>query len=475
MTKPASAPESRIPSRVSGVDIRKLPIGPEEAFVWSRADGYTGPGEISLSTGLDETSVTEALAKLRRLGAIRYEGDDETPLAPSAAAATVAKGATPQVTRSSLEPAQEKRVSDMLRAVEHQDCYQLLGVQRNASKAIIKEAYFELIGNFHPDRYFGQELGENKAKLERVFAKLTQAHDTLTRHKLRAEYDAKLPPEAPSETARPTDTEAPGGADGNTLKSPVQTATNEPAQNPSQIKGSNGGAPSATPPRAGASAIGTSQPLDAETRRRVLARRLANPSDAAQSARGVASSGKLPAVNMRGLGPPPAIQRYLTSAAEAEAEGNLVGMANSLRLAIAVQPDDASLGERLKAVEARADVEFADGHLAQAKSQEANHDYASAARLYARAARGKRSSSLFKQAAECCLKGDEDLRQAGEHAKQAVNLDPENADLRLMLGKIYAQAGMRASALSELDKASQLSPGDDTIKGWLKRVKSGDL
>src|SRR5690606_18900213 len=43
-----------------------------------------------------------------------------------------------------------------------------------------------------PDRYFGKSLGSFKSKLDRVFARMTEAHEVLTRKATRAEYDAYL-------------------------------------------------------------------------------------------------------------------------------------------------------------------------------------------------------------------------------------------------------------------------------------------
>jgi hypothetical protein len=34
---------------------------------------------------------------------------------------------------------------------------------------------------------------------------------------------------------------------------------------------------------------------------------------------------------------------------------------------------------------------------------------------------------------------------------------------------------MRESALKELERAAELSPGDDTIKDWIKRVRRGEV
>jgi curved DNA-binding protein CbpA len=70
--------------------------------------------------------------------------------------------------------------------------YAILGVNRAADRKAIKDAYFRLAGVVHPDRYFGKRLGTLKPKMELVFARVTQAYDTLSKSKARAEYDARL-------------------------------------------------------------------------------------------------------------------------------------------------------------------------------------------------------------------------------------------------------------------------------------------
>jgi DNA helicase HerA-like ATPase len=45
----------------------------------------------------------------------------------------------------------------------------------------------------------------------------------------------------------------------------------------------------------------------------------------------------------------------------------------------------------------------------------------------------------------------------------------------LTLGRAYLLAGMRQSALGELERAQQLAPGDDKIKDWIRRIKRQEV
>jgi hypothetical protein len=79
-----------------------------------------------------------------------------------------------------LDLDRKKRILDLYYRLDELDHYALLGVPPDAEKDAIKTAYFRLVSVLHPDRYYGKDLGSFRAKLGRVFARLTEAHDLLT-------------------------------------------------------------------------------------------------------------------------------------------------------------------------------------------------------------------------------------------------------------------------------------------------------
>jgi curved DNA-binding protein CbpA len=63
-----------------------------------------------------------------------------------------------------------------------------LGIPWNASAAEAKAAYLEKVKVFHPDRYAGKRLGSYRARLEKVFRRVTEARDVLADEPKRAAY-----------------------------------------------------------------------------------------------------------------------------------------------------------------------------------------------------------------------------------------------------------------------------------------------
>jgi curved DNA-binding protein CbpA len=72
--------------------------------------------------------------------------------------------------------------------------WQVLGLPWNATADAAREAYREKVKVFHPDRYPGKRLGSYRARLERVFRRLTEARDELADETRRAAYAVRTAP-----------------------------------------------------------------------------------------------------------------------------------------------------------------------------------------------------------------------------------------------------------------------------------------
>ncbi|HVP59638.1 MAG TPA: DnaJ domain-containing protein [Myxococcaceae bacterium] len=65
-------------------------------------------------------------------------------------------------------------------ALLDRDHWTVLGIKPGANAEAVKLAYFEASRVFHPDRYYGKNLGSYRARLDRIFHRLSEAHEALT-------------------------------------------------------------------------------------------------------------------------------------------------------------------------------------------------------------------------------------------------------------------------------------------------------
>jgi actin-like ATPase involved in cell morphogenesis/Tfp pilus assembly protein PilZ len=74
-----------------------------------------------------------------------------------------------------LEAWEKRRIVAVVRTLKTGNFFELLGVPTTASKRELKRAYYDLSKEFHPDRYYGKQLGPFGPLLERIFDTATHA------------------------------------------------------------------------------------------------------------------------------------------------------------------------------------------------------------------------------------------------------------------------------------------------------------
>ncbi len=67
--------------------------------------------------------------------------------------------------------------------------YELIGVRADADGGAIRRAYLEKSKRFHPDAWYGKNLGDYAALLSRWFQRLSAAYQVLSDEESRREYD----------------------------------------------------------------------------------------------------------------------------------------------------------------------------------------------------------------------------------------------------------------------------------------------
>jgi len=504
------------PRLVDGLDVRSLPLSPEDAFVLSRVDGHAVPGDIAASTGLPEERVVECLQRLRALGAIRNGAN--AAVASMQAPAAEAAASTPRTNSSvrlrpssgdgnadapratlsaedlallkepgDLDEDRRRLILEYFNALERHTHYSILGVGEDATKAEIKAAYYDLVGSFHPDRYFGKELGSFKSRLEKVFGALTKAYDVLTRRRSREEYDrylaarrttAGLSGSAPP--VRVTPIPVPG----------LSTAAPAPAPRPRSATSSApapSSAPLSPPPTVRSAALPpftTSLPpaADPEAMRRALARKLRG------SRPSIPAPPRAPALDPQTLGTASCdlraryakhledategqVKRYRKLAEEAIEAQHFPSAINALKVALSVAPEDPELSSLLEQTQEQANIAHADQYLERARYEEKDGRLLNAASSYERAARGKKNAALYDRAAWCLIQAGTEARRAVELARKAVELDGNRGQYHLTLARAYHLAQLPASASVEIKRAQELAPDNDEIKIWVKRLR----
>jgi len=461
---------------VPGADIRDLSAPPAETFVLACVDGLSSQVDIALTTGLGVEEVAAIVLSLLARGLVAFAAPHSSRQAvPTMRSGAYSLLAGPEQSLD-LSAAQQQQLLDLDRRLGSLDHYELLSVDASFDAKAIRTAYYDLVRTFHPDRFFGKQLGSFEGKLLRVFAKLTEAYDVLHREDTRREYDRYL------------------AAKRRTLD--FESHLHDPDRQSREVESAlrrierAAAADSVVPSSATVRRPSGAYVADPEARRRALARKLGHssvpparsPSSGPVSSvpPGEASSRAAEELRYRyteRLARAREEQRnhYVTLSNEAAARNDLSGAANALRVACSLVPDNLELAGDLAELERRAAAEMWESYAERAKYAALEGRPDEAAECYVRAALGHPSASLSERAAYYTLEAGGDLKHAAQLARQAVSLAPNSAKCRLTLAQIYASAKLRESALAELERARALEPNQPLIKEWIARVKRGDV
>jgi curved DNA-binding protein CbpA len=84
----------------------------------------------------------------------------------------------------------QRRITAKWQEIEGKDPYTILGVRKGSNDTTIKQAWFALAREYHADAFSGVDLGSAQETLDKVFAAIAEAYDTLTDPEKLAEYEA---------------------------------------------------------------------------------------------------------------------------------------------------------------------------------------------------------------------------------------------------------------------------------------------
>ncbi len=188
--KPAG---ERVPQLAPGLDPATLTLSPREGYLLSRIDGRTPWKLLREIGGLPPVEVDRVLEGWLQQGILALPGTGGAEGSTSAAAPDPEAVVNP---RLDMPLEVQRRVLEF-EARLARPYHEILGVEREASAALIKKAYFGLSKQFHPDRYFRRNVGHFAPRLERIFKKLVEAYELLSDPVARAELERSLGPDKP--------------------------------------------------------------------------------------------------------------------------------------------------------------------------------------------------------------------------------------------------------------------------------------
>jgi tetratricopeptide (TPR) repeat protein len=189
---------------------QKITLSPADGFVLSRVDGTTTAREIIQLIPLPADETQKSLFGLLCTGIVEYgEKKAKTaapprparaPASPPSSPPPVASPAPPPAAAPSSRPpaapppaaSRRTEILEAFATMKTKNFFELMGIERSATEAQVKDAYFRLAKTFHPDVHHGESLGDLRDQLETLFIRLGEAYETLRNPKSREAYEARL-------------------------------------------------------------------------------------------------------------------------------------------------------------------------------------------------------------------------------------------------------------------------------------------
>jgi len=171
-----------------------LNLSPTEGFLLSRVEGPIPLAELLNVSGLPEPDARQIIYGLTLTGLLKRDSWSYAFRATSAQNDVAPQKVPAPETAPTAKPrdaqVELKEFLDQLAlATNH---YEVLDVPTSAAAGDVKQAYYSLARRFHPDRFHDLARTPLHAQLEAAFARITQAHETLSDPDSRSAYDVKI-------------------------------------------------------------------------------------------------------------------------------------------------------------------------------------------------------------------------------------------------------------------------------------------
>lgn len=461
---------------------KELPRDPVELLLLARIGGGCTVRELSISCArtLDETM--QILDRLVRAGILASPASDR-PDANSAPDRSDANSAPaddflvdPRFLKRlneidtrvlaeevDLEPRRKEEILLLYHSLSTLTPFQLFGIRRDATDRDIKRAYQRLSMRFHPDRYYGKNLGSFKPMMESIFRLISQTFTMLSSEENRKKLAAVYPDAGESDPEKKT-----GSTPAKTGTRPEAAAPPEPPAPPS------GG-------HAFGRAASTPDPIDSSPRKprhrvglrsqiaSILARTESNSIVSEESSGSGESEGKNESIIL----PPPGgyktpperlgahsllhrmaaeklqrIQTHLTEGKRAFTSQNYGTAASHFKLVLSLDPQHEEAARLYKEAESKKREELGNSYAARACMEDEMGDYEKAAELWELAVENLPEINNLMAAASAFMK-IRNYTKARQYAQQAVEISGKPEPF-ILLAQVYLAAGMALRAQSTL-------------------------
>ncbi|WP_426731670.1 DnaJ domain-containing protein [Myxococcus faecalis] len=427
---------------VPNLDLARLQLSPEETGVLSLVGRVERIDQVLSRSTLGEARTIAVLLALRAKGAIVparvVPRNQPAPAVDAAMAEEV-----------DLEPERKKEIIDLERALDGLDYFAVLGLRPGAPATEVKQAYYNASRRFHPDRYFGKNLGSFRARMERIFRKLTDAHNVLSQQDKRDAYLKANPALAQASAAASVPSPPP------VASSPAPSAASYPATELTPI----GLTPPPTP-----SPLRMARPAPPPTP--------APPpvNDAESEARRAERQARLArhpymAKNVR-------LTELVARGKAAVARGDWERAYQDFHQVQTMDPKNREVAMLLVEARRRHDEQRASVEVTRGRELEQHGDDVGALAAYRLAfSLDNQSAEAAFRSAKLGLQQGQDVGEVRVLAQRAVDLLPGRVEHQVLLGRVLMESGAKKQAKRVFEDAAKLDPDNAEAKAALKKLR----
>jgi curved DNA-binding protein CbpA len=170
---------NQVPVLKPGVNLTQMKLEPIDGYILSRLDGVSSVAILADVVAMPADQLFSRLNRLSAQGAMTWKDGPRAASAPQE--------------KSEIDLSADERTQIISAEKLTASCtfWELLGVDGNCEPAFLKQRWFAVSRLYHPDRFFGRELGGYQDRLDVIFQRVKGAYATLQDPQRRAEYAQK--------------------------------------------------------------------------------------------------------------------------------------------------------------------------------------------------------------------------------------------------------------------------------------------